>query len=109
MLSRRGPVQSIIRAFPYLGKGCIVILAAVAIITSGLSVATTSSAFSVVSPADIVDRSHKSDRLLPVMPTPTLKSTKRTGSNNHLPVGCEAVTSPLTHSASANIARRCLS
>jgi len=108
MLSRRGPVQSIIRAFPYLGKGCIVILAAVAIITSGLSVATTSSAFSVVSPADIVDRSHKGDRL-PGYAYTALKSTKQTGSNNHLPVGCEAVTSPLTHSASANIARRCLS
>ena len=108
MLSRTGPVQSIIRVFPYLGKGCIVILAAVAIITSGLSVATTSSAFSVVSPADIVDRSHKGNRL-PVMPTPPFKSTKRTGSNYELPVGCEAVTSPLTHSASANIARRCLS
>jgi hypothetical protein len=62
----------------------------------------------VVSPADIVDRSHKGDRL-PVMPIPALKSTKQTGSNSHLPVGCEAVVSPLTHSASAHIARSCLS
>jgi hypothetical protein len=52
MLSRRDPVQSIIRVFSYLGKGCIVILAAVAIITSGLAVSATSSAPSVVSPAD---------------------------------------------------------
>jgi hypothetical protein len=57
MLGRRGSVQSIIRAFPYLSKGCIVILAAVAIITSGLSVATTSSASSEGSPAN-EDRTH---------------------------------------------------
>jgi hypothetical protein len=63
MLSPRGPVQSIIRAFPYLGKGSIVILAAVAIITSGLSVATTSSASSEGSLAEIVDRTTKGDRL----------------------------------------------
>ena len=107
MLGRRGPIQSIIRAFPYLGKGCIVILAAVAIITSGLSVSTTSSASSMVSPADIVDRTTKGDRL-PVIPTP-LRSTNRTGSNHHLPVGCEAVTSLLTHWSSAHIGRRCLS
>jgi hypothetical protein len=108
MLGRRDSVQSIIRAFPYLGRGCIVIVAAVAIITSGLSVSTTSSAYSVVSPADVMDRTTKGDRL-PLVSTPPLKGTKRTGSNRHLPVGCEAVASPLTHSSSAHVARRCLS
>jgi hypothetical protein len=112
MLSRKGPVRSINRAFPYLARGCVVVLAGVAIITSGLSVLTTSSA-SVVSPANVMDRSQKGDRL---QLAPTFFRTtanlpqKQIGVSNHaLPDGCEAVSSPLAHSKSADVAKRCLS
>jgi hypothetical protein len=108
MLGRRGPVKSIIRAFPYLGRGCIVILAAVAIITSELSVSTTSST-SVVSPTHVVDRTTKGDRL-PLIPALPVKPTEQIGFRDRaLPVGCEAVGSLLARSRSAHIARRCLS
>jgi hypothetical protein len=107
MLGRRGQFQSVICAFPYLGRGCIVILAMVAILTSGLSVSVTSSAPSLVSPADLVDRTTKGDRL-PLVPA-LIKRGEQIGPNHHLPVGCEAVASPLTYSSSAHIARRCLS
>jgi hypothetical protein len=84
------------------------ILAVVAILTSGLSASTTSSASPEVSPADIVDRTTKGDRL-PLVPTLPLKHTKRTGSNHWLPVGCEVVVSSLAYPPSMRIAQRCLS
>ena len=108
MFDQRGLVQSIIRAFPYLGRGCVVILAAVAILASGLSASTISSASSVVSPADIVDRTTKGDRL-PLVPTLPTKSIEPALSMHRLPVGCEAAASPLSHPSSAHIARHCLS
>jgi hypothetical protein len=111
MLSRKGSVRSIDRAFPYLARGCIVILAGVAIIMGELSVSTTSPASSVVGP--IVDRSQKADRLQ-LSPTFFLETAKlplkhTAVSNQALPDGCESVSSPLAHSKSAGVAARCLS
>lgn len=108
------PIQSLFksinRAFPYLGRGCIVTLAVVSIITTELSVSTTwSSASSVVSSSDTVNRAHKGDRL-PLIPMLPVKPTEQIGFNDQaLPVGCEAVSSPLAHSRSAHIARGCVS
>jgi hypothetical protein len=113
MLSRKGPVRSINRAFPYLARGCLVVLAGVVIITAGLSVSTISSASSVVSPANIVDRSQKGDRLqlAPMFFRTTANlPQKQTGVSNHaLPEGCESVSSPLARFKSADIGIRCLS
>jgi hypothetical protein len=75
---------------------------------SGLSASTISSASSVVSPADIVDRTTKGDRL-PLVPTLPTKSIEPALSMHRLPVGCEAAASPLSHPSSAHIARHCLS
>jgi hypothetical protein len=107
---RNGLFKSINRAFPYLGRGCVVVLAAVSIITTELSVSTTwSAASSVVSSAEIVNRAQKGDRL-PLAPTLSVKPTEQTGlSDQALPVGCESVGSPLAHSPSAHIARGCVS
>jgi hypothetical protein len=105
--------KSINRAFPYLGRGCIVIFSVVSIITTGLSASTTwSAASSVVPSTDIVDRTQKGDRLPLHRNTVTLplKRIEQTGfSNQGLPVGCEAVGSPLAHASLAHVAGRCLS
>ena len=89
------------------------VLAVVAIITSELSVSTTSSASSVVSPANIVDRSQKGDRLhlAPTFfrATANLPQKQIGVSNQALPGGCESASSPLAHSKSADVAKRCLS
>ena len=106
MFDQTGSVQSIIRTFPYLGRGCIVILAVVAILASGLSASTTSA--SSVVPVDVVDRTTKGDRL-PLVPALPMKSTEPALSMHRLPVGCEAAASPLSHPSSAHIARHCLS
>ena len=89
------------------------VLAVVAIITSELSVATASSVSSAVSSANIVDRSQKGDRL---QLAPTFFRTtanlpqKQIGvSNQALSEGCDPVGSPLAHSKSADVAKRCLS
>jgi hypothetical protein len=110
MVSRAGPVQSVIHAFPYLGRGVIVALAVVSIITTELSVSTTwSAASSVGSSAEVVNRAQKGDRL-PLVPMLPAKPTEQIGFNDQaLPVGCEAVSSPLAHSRSAHIARGCVS
>jgi hypothetical protein len=108
MFAQGGPVRSINRGFPYLGRGCIVFLAVVAITMSELYVSTTSSASSEVSSVNIVDRTTKGDRL-PLVPTLPLKNTKRSGLNHPLPVGCKGVVSYLAHFPSMHIARRCLS
>jgi hypothetical protein len=112
MLSRNGSVRSINRAFPYLARGCIVVAAAVAIITSELSVSTASSVSSVVSPANIVDRSQKGDRLqlAPTFfrTTANLPQQQIGVSNQALPDGCESASSPLARSKS-DVATRCLS
>jgi hypothetical protein len=107
---RNGLFKSINRVFPYLGRGCVVVLAAVSIITAELSVSTTwSAASSVVSSAEIVNRAQKGDRL-PLMPTLPVKPTEQIGfSDQALPVGCEGVSSPFTHPKFWRIARHCLS
>ena len=80
------------------------VLAVVAIITSELSVSTASSVSFAVSSANIVDRSQKGDRL---QLAPTFF---RIGvSNQALSKGCDPVGSPLAHSKSADVAKRCLS
>ena len=108
-----GLFKSVNRAFPYLGRGCFVILSAVSIIATELSASTTwSAASSVVPSTNIVDRTQKSDRLPLHQNTVTspLKGREQTGFGGQaLPVGCEAVGSPLTHFPLAHIAGRCLS
>jgi hypothetical protein len=97
---RSGRLESINRAFPYLSRGFIVVLALVAAITSELSASTTWSAPpSAISSLEVVDRAHKADRL-------PLRRIER--AEHELPVGCESVVgsftrSPLTH------ARDCMS
>jgi hypothetical protein len=97
-----GLFNAINRAFPYLGRGCVVSLAAVSIITTELSVSTTWSAASSVVPSmeEVVNRAHKGSRL----PLPHIE---RAG--HKLPVGCESVVSPLTRSPLIHTARNCLS
>jgi hypothetical protein len=110
MLRRKGSIRSINHAFPYLARGCIVVIALVAVLASELSVSATSTA-SVVSSANIVDRSQKGDRLH-LAPTFFRKNLplKQTGiSTQALPEACESVSSPLAHSKSADVATRCLS
>jgi hypothetical protein len=110
---RSGAINSVNRAFPYLGRGCVLVVAAVSIVTTELSVATTWSAApsTVVSSTTAVNRTQKGDRLrlLPMLP---VKPTEQIGLNDQaLPVGCEAVTSPLTlaHSRLAHTAGACVS
>jgi hypothetical protein len=90
--------------FPYLGRGCIVVLTMVFIIVTYLSASSARSAVSsVVSPVQTVNHALKGDRL-------PLRRTEKLGFSDHkLPVGCEPVSSPLTDSPSAHIARNCLS
>jgi hypothetical protein len=48
---RSGSFRSINHVFPYLGRGCIVILAMVFIVTAELSVSTSWSAASITAPS----------------------------------------------------------
>ena len=113
---RNGLFKSINRAFPYLGRGCIVTLAVVSIITAELPVSTTwSAASSVVSSAEIVNRAQKGDRL-PLAPLyrntvnlPLNRTEPTRFSDQALPIGCESVSSPLAHSPLTHVAGRCLS
>jgi hypothetical protein len=97
MTIRSGP-------FPYLGRGCIVVLAMVFIIVTYISTSTARSAVSsVVSPVQTISHALKGDRL------PLKRSEQPDFSHHKLLVGCEPVSSPLTDSLSAHIARNCLS
>jgi hypothetical protein len=91
-------IKSINRAFPYLGRGCIVILAMVFIITAELSVSTTwSAASSMATSMETANRTHKGDRL----PLPALHRDSVNFRLEHpakLPVGCESVASFLARS-----------
>ena len=99
---RSGPFKSINRAFPYLGRGCIVVLAMVLIITSELSVSTTTwSAASITAHStQTIDRAAKGDRL-PLHRDTVLNSPAK------LPVGCESVISSVDSSPLAQMARSC--
>jgi hypothetical protein len=98
---RSGLFKSINRNFPYLTRGSIVILALVVIVTSELSAsATWSVAPSAVPSVEVVNRTHKGDRL----PLPRIERA-----NHELPVGCESVVSPIVRSPLTHVARNCLS
>jgi hypothetical protein len=89
------------RAFPALGRGCIVTLAAVSIMTAKLADSTTwSTASSVVSSTEIANRTYKGDRL----PLSRLERADR-----ELPIGCESVVSAAIRSPLTHVARDCLS
>jgi hypothetical protein len=105
---RSGLFKSINRAFPYLGRGCIVILAMVSIITTELSVSTTWSAASSVSSTETVNRTQKGERL-PLVPTLQRNTVNLPLGHDELPVGCESLGGPLAHSPLAHISGRCLS
>jgi benzoylformate decarboxylase len=76
MRIRSGPFKSINRVFPYLGRGCIVILAMVFIVTAELSVSTTwSAASSMATSMETVNRTHKGDRLALPAPNTQLAQT----------------------------------
>ena len=98
---RSGLFKSINRAFPYLGRGCIVFLAALCFVTTEAWVlANWSAASYVVAPAEPINRASKGDRL----PLP------RIGRADHeLPVGCESVISAVVRSPLSHVARDCLS
>ena len=98
MRIRSGPFKSINRVFPYLGRGCIVILAMVFIVTAELSVSTTwSAASSMATSMETVNRTHKGDRLaLPALHRDSLNF--RLEHPAKLPVGCESVASFLARS-----------
>ena len=98
---RNGLLKSINRNFPYLSKGCIVILALVVIVTGELSASTTwSAAPSAIPSVEVVNRTHKGDRL----PLPRIERA-----DHELPVGCESVASPIVRSPLTHVARDCLS
>ena len=101
LLIRRGILSAINRNFPYLSRGCIVVLALVIVMASGLSAATTwSAAPSAITSLEVVDRAHKSDRLL-------LLRIERV--DRKLPVGCESAVSSFARSPLVHVARDCLS
>jgi hypothetical protein len=106
---RSGSFKSINHVFPYLGRGCIVILAMVFIITAELSVSTSwSAASSMATSTETVNRTHKADRL----PLPALHRDSVNFRLEHpakLPIGCESVASFLARSPLAQIAGRCVS
>jgi hypothetical protein len=78
-----------------------VTLAAVSIITIQLSVSTTWSAASAIpSMEEVVNRTHKGDRL----PLPRIERA-----DQKLPVGCESVVSSVLRSPLTHVARDCLS
>ena len=90
-------VSSINRGFPYLGRGCIVVLAMVLIVTTELA-STTWSAFSGTALSmQTVERAHKTDRLPLHRDTVAMK----------LPEGCESVLSSVDGSPLAQMARSC--
>jgi hypothetical protein len=97
------------RGSPYLGRGCIVILAMVFIVTAELSVSTTWSAASSMAPSmETVNRTRKGDRL----PVPALHRDSVNFRLEHpvkLPVGCESIASFLARSPLAETAGYCLS
>jgi len=97
-----GLFKPINRAFPYLGRGCIVMLAAVSIITTGLSVSTTWSASPSAIPSmdEGVNRTSKGDRL----PLPRIERA-----DHKLPIGCESVVGSFARSSLSHIAWHCLS
>jgi hypothetical protein len=106
---RSSPFKSINRGFPYLGRGCIVILAVVLIITAELSVATSwSAASSMATSMETVNRTHKGDRL-PLLPLHRDSVNFRLEHPAKLPVGCELVASFLARSPLSQIAGRCVS
>ena len=110
MYMRSGPFKSVNRSFPYLGRGCIVILAMVFIVTAELSVSTSwSAASSMATSMETVNRTHKGDRL----PLPSFHRDSANFRLEHsakkLPVGCESVESSITRSPLAETARYCLS
>src|SRR5262249_28666774 len=95
-----GRFKSINRAFPYLSRGFIVVLALVAAITSQLSASTTwPAAPSPIPSLEVLDRAHKADRL-------SLRRIER--ADHELPVGCESVVGSFAHSPSTHVARDCL-
>jgi hypothetical protein len=101
ILVGHGLFKSVNRAFPYLGRGCIVALATVSILATELSASTRwSAAPSVNVPIETVNRTHKVDRL------PMARVERPDG---ELPVGCESVVSSIVRSPLTNIARQCLS
>ena len=100
---RSGSFKSINHVFPYLGRGCIVILAMVLIVTAELSVSTSwSAASSMATSIETVNRTHKGDRL-PLHRHTVLNSPAK------LPVGCESVISSVDSSPLAQMARGCQS
>jgi hypothetical protein len=102
ILVGHGLFKSVNRAFPYLGRGCIVALATVSILATELSASTTRSAAPphATPVMEVVKREHKADRL------PMARIERP---NGELPVGCESVVSTIGPSPLANIARQCLS
>jgi hypothetical protein len=107
---RSGPFKSINRSFPYLGRGCIVILAMVLIITAELSASTTWSATSSMAPSmQTVDRAKKGDRLLPFPALHRDTVNFPLKSPAKLPVGCESVVSSFPRSPLTETAGYCLS
>jgi len=106
---RSGPISSVNHAFPYLRRGCVVVLAAVSLVTTELSVSTTWSAAPSAVATEIVNRAQKGDRLPLVHMLPVKRNEQIGLGDQPLAVECEGLSSPLTHSKSAHIARGCVS
>ena len=100
MRVRTDLVSSINRGFPYLARGCIVVLAIVFIVTAELLASTTGSASSATALSmQTVERAHKTDRLPLHRHTVSMK----------LPEGCELVVTSVANSPLAQMARNCQS
>jgi hypothetical protein len=100
MRVRTDLVSSINRGFPYLRRGCIVVLAIVFTVTAELLASTTWSASSATAlSVQTVLRAHKTDRL------PLYRYTVAT----KLPEGCESIVGSVANSPLAQMARNCQS
>ena len=103
MYTRDGLFECVNRGFPYLARGCVVILAMLFVVTAELSASTSWSAVSIPAPStQTVDRAAKRDRL-PLHRHTVLNSPAK------LPVGCESVISSVDGSPLAQMARTCQS
>jgi hypothetical protein len=100
MRERSDLVSTINRGFPYLGRGCIVVLGMVFIVTVELLASASGSASSATALSmQTVERAHKTGRLPLHRHTVAMK----------LPEGCESVVSSVTNSPLAQMARNCQS
>ncbi len=99
MYTRGSLLKSVNRGFPYLARGCVVILAMVLVVTAQLSASTIRSAASIPAAfTETVDRANKQDRLPVHRDTVSLPVQRPV----KLPVACNSYLSLRSLSIEAN-------